>query len=57
MLFFSFLKTLVDAEIIVELTTDVRIRGTLRAVDQFLNLKLTVRDHAPVSIPRFFSLH
>lgn len=40
MLFFSFFKTLVDQEVIVELKNDIEIKGTLRSVDQFLNLKL-----------------
>lgn len=40
MLFFSFFKTLVDQEVIVELKNDIEIKGTLKSVDQFLNLKL-----------------
>ena len=36
----SFFKTLVDASVIVELKNDVSIRGTLRSVDQYLNIKL-----------------
>lgn len=40
MLFFSFFKTLVDQEIILELKNDIEIKGTLRSVDQYLNLKL-----------------
>lgn len=40
MLFFSFFKTLVDQEVVVELKNDIEIKGTLRSVDQFLNLKL-----------------
>ncbi|KAF5208500.1 putative U6 snRNA-associated ribonucleoprotein [Clavispora lusitaniae] len=40
MLFFSFFKTLVDQEVVVELKNDIEIRGTLKSVDQFLNLKL-----------------
>jgi len=40
MLFFSFFKTLVDHEVTVELKNDVSIRGTVKSVDQFLNIKL-----------------
>lgn len=40
MLFFSFFKTLVDQEVTVELKNDIEIRGLLRSVDQYLNLKL-----------------
>merc|ERR1712137_1534010 len=40
MLFFSFFKTLVEHEITVELKNEVQIRGTLKSVDQYLNIKL-----------------
>ncbi|KAI5796432.1 hypothetical protein EDC01DRAFT_716917 [Geopyxis carbonaria] len=40
MLFFSFFKTLVDHEVTLELKNDLRITGTLKSVDQFLNIKL-----------------
>ncbi|KAI0999051.1 hypothetical protein K3495_g9144 [Podosphaera aphanis] len=40
MLFFSFFKTLVDHEVTVELKNDVQIKGTLKSVDQYLNIKL-----------------
>lgn len=40
MLFFSFFKTLVDQEVVVELKNDIEIKGTLKSVDQYLNLKL-----------------
>ncbi|KAI9751776.1 MAG: U6 snRNA-associated Sm-like protein LSm2 [Chaenotheca gracillima] len=40
MLFFSFFKTLVDHEVTVELKNDISLRGTLKSVDQFLNIKL-----------------
>ncbi|KPM09452.1 putative very-long-chain enoyl-CoA reductase art-1-like [Sarcoptes scabiei] len=39
--FFSFFKTLVGKDIIVELKNDLAIAGTLHAVDQYLNFKLT----------------
>ncbi|ORY79837.1 hypothetical protein BCR37DRAFT_381277 [Protomyces lactucae-debilis] len=41
MLFFSFFKSLVDTEVTVELKNDLCIRGTLKSVDQFLNIKLS----------------
>eukprot|EP00727_Mastigamoeba_balamuthi_P007959 m51a1_g3784 putative u6 snrna-associated sm-like protein lsm2-like (96) ;mRNA; f:171323-171771 len=40
MLFFSFFKTLVGSEVVVELKNDLCIAGLLHSVDQFLNLKL-----------------
>ncbi|KAI5291879.1 U6 snRNA-associated Sm-like protein LSm2 [Ascosphaera aggregata] len=40
MLFFSFFKTLVNTVVIIELKNDIRIRGTLKSVDQYLNVKL-----------------
>jgi len=40
MLFFSFFKTLVNHEVTVELKNDISIRGTLKSVDQYLNIKL-----------------
>ncbi|KAJ5900113.1 hypothetical protein N7495_004857 [Penicillium taxi] len=40
MLFFSFFKTLTNQTITVELKNDIRIRGVLKSVDQFLNIKL-----------------
>lgn len=39
-LFYSYFKTLVGKEVIVELKNDLAIRGTLQAVDQYLNIKL-----------------
>lgn len=36
----SLFKTLVDHEITVELKNEVCIRGTLKSVDQYLNIKL-----------------
>ncbi|KAM4054978.1 LSM domain-containing protein [Hirsutella rhossiliensis] len=40
MLFFSFFKTLVDHEVTVELKNDIQLKGTLKSVDQYLNIKL-----------------
>ncbi|KAI7862253.1 hypothetical protein BDF14DRAFT_1876727 [Spinellus fusiger] len=40
MLFYSFFKTLVDEKVTVELKNDLVITGTLKSVDQFLNIKL-----------------
>ncbi|MCJ1279186.1 hypothetical protein MMC21_007010 [Puttea exsequens] len=36
----SFFKTLVDHDVTVELKNDISIKGTLKSVDQFLNIKL-----------------
>jgi len=40
MLFFSFFKSLIGKEIVVELKNDLCIQGTLHSVDQYLNIKL-----------------
>ena len=40
-LFYSFFKTLVGAEVTVELKNDLVVTGRLDSVDQYLNLKLT----------------
>ena len=37
---YSFFKTLVDHEVTVELKNDISIKGTLKSVDQYLNIKL-----------------
>ncbi|GMM30701.1 Sm-like protein [Martiniozyma asiatica (nom. inval.)] len=50
MLFFSFFKTLVDQEVKVELKNDIQITGTLKSVDQFLNMKL---DNVSVDTDRY----
>lgn len=60
----SFFKTLIDHEVTVELKNDIQIRGTLKSVDQYLNIKLDdisvvddlkyphlVRDSPSISIP------
>jgi small nuclear ribonucleoprotein (snRNP)-like protein len=36
----SFFKTLIEHEVTVELKNDIQIRGTLKSVDQYLNIKL-----------------
>jgi len=36
----SFFKTLIDTSVTVELKNDIQIRGTLKSVDQYLNIKL-----------------
>lgn len=41
MLFFSFFRTLIGKDVVVELKNDLRICGTLHSVDQYLNFKLT----------------
>mmetsp|Transcript_7463 Transcript_7463/g.22664 ORF Transcript_7463/g.22664 Transcript_7463/m.22664 type:complete len:99 (+) Transcript_7463:157-453(+) len=40
MLFFSFFKTLINKEIVVELKNNLTMRGTLQSIDQYMNLKL-----------------
>jgi len=40
MLFYSFFKSLVGKEVVVELKNDLSICGTLHSVDQYLNIKL-----------------
>lgn len=40
MLFFSFFKTLVGKQVVVELKNDFAVRGELHSVDQYLNVKL-----------------
>lgn len=37
---YSFFKTLVNHEVTVELKNDISVRGTLKSVDQYLNIKL-----------------
>ncbi|EFX04291.1 small nuclear ribonucleoprotein [Grosmannia clavigera kw1407] len=36
----GFFKTLIDTTVTVELKNDIQIRGTLKSVDQYLNIKL-----------------
>jgi U6 snRNA-associated Sm-like protein LSm2 len=40
LLFYSFFKTLVGKEVIIELKNDIVIKGNLQSVDQYLNIKL-----------------
>lgn len=40
MLFYSFFKSLVGKQVLVELKHGMSIRGTLHSVDQYLNIKL-----------------
>ena len=39
--FFQFFKSLVGQEVIVELKNDLKLRGILHSVDQYLNIKLS----------------
>ena len=41
MLFYSFFKSLIGKDVVLELKNDLRIAGTLHSVDQYLNFKLT----------------
>lgn len=36
----SFFKTLIDHEVTVELKNDIQLKGKLKSVDQYLNIKL-----------------
>ncbi|KAJ2899168.1 U6 snRNA-associated Sm-like protein LSm2 [Zalerion maritima] len=36
----TFFKTLIDHEVTVELKNDIQVRGILKSVDQYLNIKL-----------------
>ncbi|XP_020550375.1 sm-like protein LSM2 isoform X2 [Sesamum indicum] len=57
MLFLSVFKDLVGSEVTVELKDDLAVRGTLHAVDQFLNFKLVnVRVVDPDKHPHMFSV-
>lgn len=40
MLFYSFFKTLESKNVLVELKNDLKIKGVLHSVDQYLNIKL-----------------
>ncbi|OXU24859.1 hypothetical protein TSAR_016414 [Trichomalopsis sarcophagae] len=40
-MFYSFFKSLVGKDVVVELKNDLSICGTLHSVDQYLNIKLT----------------
>lgn len=55
MLFFSFFKTLVGKDIIVELKNDVELSGKLHSVDQYLNVKLN--DVSVVNVRFFFEFY
>lgn len=48
MLFFSFFKTLVGKDVVVELKNDIELKGRLHSVDQFLNVKL--EEVSPVNV-------
>ena len=57
MLFYSFFKTLVGKEIVVELKNDLALRGTLHSVDQYLNIKLLgVQVEDQVNFPHLQSV-
>jgi hypothetical protein len=56
-IFFTFFRTLVGQSVELELKNDLRIRGTLLSVDQYLNLKIgdvEVQDKA--KFPQLLSL-
>lgn len=51
MIFYSFFKTLIGKDVVVELKNDLNVAGTLHSVDQYLNFKLT--DITVVNAERF----
>ncbi|EDL26706.1 U6 snRNA-associated Sm-like protein LSm2 isoform 4 [Mus musculus] len=54
MLFYSFFKSLVGKDVVVELKNDLSICGTLHSVDQYLNIKLTdISVTDPEKYPHF----
>ncbi|KAH6568602.1 hypothetical protein BASA50_000435 [Batrachochytrium salamandrivorans] len=57
MLFYSFFKTLVGQEVIIELKNDLAIIGKLVSVDQFLNFKLDdIRAEDEARFPHMLSV-
>merc|ERR1711911_544850 len=57
MLFYSFFKSLVGKDVIVELKNDLSIGGTLHSVDQYLNIKLTdITVTEPEKYPHMLSV-
>jgi len=57
MLFYSFFKSLVGKDVVVELKNDLSICGTLHSVDQYLNIKLTdVSVTDPEKYPHMLSV-
>ncbi|EDL26708.1 LSM2 homolog, U6 small nuclear RNA associated (S. cerevisiae), isoform CRA_f [Mus musculus] len=57
MLFYSFFKSLVGKDVVVELKNDLSICGTLHSVDQYLNIKLTdISVTDPEKYPHMFPI-
>ncbi|XP_021948331.1 U6 snRNA-associated Sm-like protein LSm2 [Folsomia candida] len=57
MLFYSFFKSLIGKEVVVELKNDLSICGTLHSVDQYLNLKMTeISVTDPAKYPHMLSV-
>merc|ERR1711912_124688 len=57
MLFYSFFKSLVGKDVVVELKNDMAICGTLHSVDQYLNIKLNdVKVTNPERFPHLLSI-
>uniref|UniRef100_A0A915J8Z4 U6 snRNA-associated Sm-like protein LSm2 n=1 Tax=Romanomermis culicivorax TaxID=13658 RepID=A0A915J8Z4_ROMCU len=56
-LFFSFFKSLVGKEVVVELKNDLCIAGTLHSVDQYLNVKMNdISVIEPEKYPHMLSI-
>lgn len=54
----SFFKTLIDHEVTVELKNDIQIRGVLKSVDQYLNIKLdNIQVLEEIKYPHMVSLY
>merc|ERR1739845_293876 len=57
MLFYSFFKSLVGKDVVIELKNDMAICGTLHSVDQYLNIKLNdVKVTDPTRFPHLLSI-
>lgn len=56
-LFFSFFKSLVGKQVVVEFKNDFMLTGTLHSVDQYLNMKVTdIQVHNPEKYPYMISV-
>ncbi|XP_030378283.1 U6 snRNA-associated Sm-like protein LSm2 [Scaptodrosophila lebanonensis] len=57
MLFYSFFRSLVGHQVVVELKNDLSIYGTLAFVDQYLNINLTsISTTEPCKYPQLTNI-
>ncbi|KAI3389169.1 hypothetical protein SNEBB_009725 [Seison nebaliae] len=57
MLFYSFFKTLIGKDVIVELKNDMALAGKLHSLDQYMNIKLSeIQLIDPERFPHFQSV-